>query len=200
MSDLWPRLEFEHVGALDYVVPQYDPAWLHHAAQRLQADDGLSAVLGPMRWQVGECLRQLSETPAALAALNHYTERAPAAVRGLNIALHYATAKELLGAGRHKQARATAAKKWGIETASVKDAHRRHGRDAARELETIVKLVTLRGGEWTRIKTLEALADDLADRAKLPWFSGRKAARKRGRRKRTKIRRLNNAGLAKKRA
>lgn len=179
-TPLWPSLGFERIGALDYGVMQFEAEWLNSVAARLQDDSGQSGVcptLGPLRWSVGECLRRLADTPAALKQLNHHLDRAPQSVRGLNKALHYLAIYE--HNRNSANARAAVAHAWGGKEKSVKDLRRKYGKAAGMELERIVTLVTSRPHQqWTRDRVLRALDSDLVARAKLPWFAARKRSTK----------------------
>jgi hypothetical protein len=175
---LWRRLGVERVGSLDYSVPQYHAEWLTHAANQLQGTPEEPVPTRPLDHAIGACLLLLSETPSALKELNHYLQRAPQKVRALNVAVHYCARRELDGEGNSSRSRGIVAQTWGIKDASVKDAHRKYGKDAALELEHLVKLCTSRPHQpCTRSEVLEALDADMCERARLPWFKLREAAK-----------------------
>jgi hypothetical protein len=182
---LWPRLGFVRLGSLDYQVPQYSSAWLAAAAKRLQSQPGDPTYQphGPIDHAIGSCLAQLAATPAALKKLNEYSERAPQSVRALNVALHYRVRRELDGKGQNKKSRGGVAQAWRMARSgsSVKDANRKYGVAAAKEMTRVIKLCASR--PMTRLEVLEALDADLRKRAWLPWFKLPNVKRKAGRRR-----------------
>jgi HPt (histidine-containing phosphotransfer) domain-containing protein len=170
---LWPRLGFKFDGALDYLVPQYDAEWLEHAAKQLQVTPAR-----PLDHAIGTCLLQLADTPAALKQLNQYLQRAPQKVRALNVAVHYRTHRDLVGKGKSKKSLGHVARTWGMKDRSVKDAHRKYGKAAARQLAQLVADCTTRQNELEPQEVLAALDADMRARARLPWFKPRKRLRK----------------------
>ncbi len=167
---LWPRLGFVNVGPLDYLVPQYDVAWLTHNAHQLQTDPRR-----PTDWNIGQFLRQIAETPAAIKELNRCLERAPESIRALNIAVHFRAKRE--SGETFKKALYQVALTWNCAEGTVKAADRDHGRAARSELDALVQLVEKSRGSQ-RLAILAMLWDDMADRAKLSWFAARKPATK----------------------
>lgn len=177
-TPLWPKLGFLQLGALDYGVMQFDTDWLLKAAERLHDASAACQALGALRWSVGECLRRLAEAPAARKELNHYLERAPQSVRGLNIAVHYLASSELNG--KSASAQLHVARAWSMKEPTVKDLNRKYGKRARPELEAAVKLVMSRPQHtWTRSQVLEAFDADMTSRAQLPWFNARRSKSRR---------------------
>lgn len=171
----WPRMKFSQFGSLEYLVPQFDPGWCQYMAQKIRSDEPLNPAV---RHIIGECLLKLADTQRALDELNHHLERAPESIRALNIAVHYLALRELLGKGKSSQARGRVADAWSIRDATVKKAVTGQ-QSAQQEYERLISFGLsqhqARGLATTRAEMIEMIQLDMCDRARLPWFSHRKA-------------------------
>jgi hypothetical protein len=164
-------LGYSHAGALDYSVMLIDATWLEFAAHLIESKN----EIGSPRHDIACCLRKLAATPAALKELNRYRQRAPQAVRALNIAVHYLACKELLG--KSDAALLAVAQVWKGKESTVKDANRKFGKQAQSELRSLVKLSMVEKFK-TKEDVLSALVADMADRVNLDWMIPRKKPRK----------------------
>jgi len=133
LNSRWPRLGYNVIGQLDYMVPQYDAQWLLDAAALIQPFETQDRRL----LSVSECLRKIAETPAAIKELNHHRPLAPREIVALNRAVHYRVYLERLGKNQEKRARATIADVWHVAEPTIRDDDYHFGDEAQRVIESL---------------------------------------------------------------